>query len=86
MKTIIDLWRGDIAPIERCGAHDREGNLLGLQLDLLQTKLEDGLTEAQREAFQEFIKYTELFNLRMMELAFQEGFSLASKLMAEALT
>lgn len=86
MQTIIDLWRGDIAPMERCGAYDREGNLLAVRLDRLQTQLDSSITDAQKELLHEFIKQTDLLNLRMQELAFQEGFSLGSKLTAEALT
>lgn len=86
MQTIIDLWRDDIAPMERCGAYDREGNLLAMQLDRLQTKMENSIADEQKELFHEFIKQTDLLSLRMQELAFQEGFSLGSKLTAEALT
>lgn len=27
-KTVKDLWNGNIAPVEHCGAHDREVNQL----------------------------------------------------------
>ena len=39
-QTIIDLWRGDIGPIDRCGIGDREANMLSLQMERSETKTE----------------------------------------------
>ena len=50
-QTIIDLWKGDIAPIDRCGAFDTEATRLSLQMDRMQTKVEEALTEAQKMSF-----------------------------------
>jgi len=85
MQTIIDIWRGDIAPVERCGAYDREASLLALKMERLQTKAEEGLTEAQTEALREYVRQADAYNFRMMELAFREGFSLGTRLASEAL-
>ena len=85
MQTIIDLWNGDIAPVERCGAYDREANLLALKMEQLQTKLEAGMTAEEKEVFQKFVNQTDTYYLRMMALAFREGFSLGSSLTAEAM-
>lgn len=85
-QTIIDLWRGDIGPIDRCGIGDREANMLSLQMERSETKTEALLTEEQKVLFQAFVQTTDRYYARMMELAFQEGFSLGSKLTAEALT
>lgn len=85
-QTIIDLWRGDIGPIDRCGFGDREANMLSLQMERTETKVESCLTDEQKELFQAFVQKTDRYYARMMELAFQEGFSLGSKLTAEALT
>ena len=85
-QRIIDLWRGDIAPLDRCGIGDREANLLLQNMDRLQTKLEEGLTEAQKGHFEDYVQKTDQSYLRMLELAFKEGFSLGSRLTAEAMT
>jgi hypothetical protein len=47
----------------------------------LLTQLQDG----QREQLQGYIDRTERYTLRMMELAFQDGFSAGVKLLTEGL-
>lgn len=83
-KTIIDLWNGNIAPCEHCGSHDPQiNNLMGL-MERNREKLGDGLTEAQMETFQKYIDCSDEYLLRMLELAFYDGFCLGSKLVMEA--
>ncbi len=85
-QTIIDLWKGDIAPIDRCGAFDTEATRLSLQMDRMQTKSRRSFDRSAKNVFLDFVEKTDCFYLRMMELAFQEGFSLGSKLTSEALS
>lgn len=84
MQTIIDLWRGNIAPCEHCGSHDAQSNQL---IDLIERNREalcGGLTAAQAEVFQKYIDCTDEYWLRLMELAFCEGFCLGTRLATEA--
>lgn len=83
--TITDLWNGNIAPIEHCGSHDKEINELVCLIERNREDLNSGLTEAQKETFQKYIDCSEEYLLRMLELAFCDGFSVASKLATEAL-
>lgn len=83
--TILDLWNGNIAPCEHCGSHDPEANhLIGL-MERNREDLRKGLTDAQAKTFQKYIDCCEEYLLRMLELAFCEGFSLAAKLTVESL-
>lgn len=85
MQTITDLWNGNIAPCEHCGSHDAEVNhLIGL-MEQNRDNLCEGLTELQKETFQKYIGCSEEYLLRMLELAFCDGFCLGSKLTAESL-
>ena len=84
-QTLIDLWNGNIAPCEYCGAHDPTANeLIGL-MERNREKLRKELTEAQMELYQKYIDCSEEYLLRMMELAFSDGFCLGSKLTVESL-
>ena len=84
-QTISDLWNGNIAPCEHCGSHDPViNNLIGL-LERKREILSRGLTEAQMVTFQKFIDCSDEYLLRMMELAFCEGFSLGGKMIMETL-
>ena len=84
-ETIINLWNGNIAPCEHCGAHDPAVNkLIGL-MERNREKLCKGLTEAQMELYQKYIDCSEEYLLRMLELAFSDGFCLGSKLAMESL-
>ena len=84
-QTIIDLWNGNIAPCEHCGAHDTQVNqLLGL-MERNREKLWEGLTAAQKETLQKYIDCSEEYLLRLMELAFSDGFGLGSRLVMESI-
>lgn len=86
MKTTIsDLWNGNIAPVERCGAHDPELNELLRLMERHRDSLNSGFTAAQKEIYQKYIDCAEEYLLRMLELSFCEGFTLGSKLTVEAL-
>ena len=85
-QTIVQLWYGNIGPGEHCGAHDTQAKKLICLMERNRDKLNGGLTEAQKELFQKYIDCADKYLVHMMELAFCEGFSLASRLTAEALT
>lgn len=85
LETISDLWNGNVAPCEHCGANDPEAiELIGL-MERHHEALCGGLTAAQAETFQKYIDCSEEYILRMMELAFCDGFCLGSRLAMEAL-
>jgi len=83
MQTIIDLWNGNIAPGEHCGSHDSQANHLLRLMERNHESLRKGLTDAQLELLQKYTDCSEEYLLRMMELAFCDGFSLGGKLTVE---
>ena len=86
VQTITDLWNGNIAPCEHCGSHDAEVNhLIGL-MERNRESLCNGLTQLQNETFQKYIDCSEEYLLKMLELAFYDGFCLGSKLIIESLS
>ena len=86
LQTITDLWNGNIAPVEHCGAHDADANhLIGL-MERNREALREGLTAAQKETFQKYVDCSEEYLLRMLELAFSDGFCLGSRLAVEFLS
>lgn len=85
MQTIKALWNGDIAPCEHCGSRDAEVNALIGLMERNREKLCEGLTELQKDVFQKYIDCAEEYLLRISELAFCDGFSLGSRLIAESL-
>lgn len=50
-QTMKDLWNGNIAPCERCGAHDATVNELISLMERNRTQLGEGLTAAQMDLF-----------------------------------
>ena len=84
-QTIVDLWNGNITPCEHCGAHDKEANALIDLMERNRLDLNQGLTDTQKESFQKYIDCSDEYLLRMLELAFCDGFCLGSKLVAESL-
>lgn len=84
-QTITDLWNGNIAPCEHCGSHDTEANRLNALMERNREHLREGLTAAQKEIFQKYIDCSEDYLLRMLELAFCDGFCLGSRLVMESI-
>lgn len=85
LQTISDLWNGNIAPFEHCGAHDPEANHLIYLMERNREALCGELPDMQKETFQKYIDCSEEYRLRMMELAFCDGFCLGSRFAIEAL-
>lgn len=79
-QTISDLWNGNIAPCEHCGSHDPVANELIALIERNRENLSRGLTTAQMETFQKYIDCSDEYLLRMLELAFSDGFILGSRL------
>lgn len=86
MQTITDLWNGDIAPCEHCGSHDAKANQLISLMERNRENLLGTLSDVQKETLQKYIDASDEYLLRMMELAFCDGFCLASRLFAESLS
>lgn len=84
-STISDLWNGNIAPCEHCGAHDTQANQLICLLEQNRDDLCKELSDMQKEIFQKYIDCSEEYLLRMMELAFCDGFCLGNQLAIESL-
>lgn len=83
--TISDLWYGNIAPSEHCGAHDSQLNQLLVLMERHKKSLSDNISPRQAEILQKYIDCSDEFMLHMAELAFTEGFSLACRLLCESL-
>ena len=84
-QTITDLWNGNLAPYEHCGSQDTEANHLIALMERNSNALLEGLTASQKETFQKYVDCSEEYLIRMLELAFCNGFSLGCKLTSEAL-
>lgn len=84
-NIITDLWNGNIAPCEHCGAKDTQANRLYSLMERNREALRRDIPDAQKELLQMYIDCSEDYLFRMMELAFAEGFCLGSKLAFESL-
>ena len=84
-QTIVELWRGNIAPYENCGSHDEEARQMLELMERNREALCQKLAKEQAEVFDRYISCAEDYLLRMTENAFCDGFRLGSKLTAEAL-
>ena len=84
-QTIYDLWNGNIAPAEHCGSHDSDANHLFSLMARNRETLYGELSDTQKEILQKYADCSEEYLLRMLELAFRDGFSLGCKLVMESL-
>lgn len=85
-QAITELWNGNIAPVEHCGEHDPAVNRLFSLMEQTGERLRRDLTDIQKDIFSKYMECSEDYLLRMMELAFTEGFTLGTRLMMESLT
>lgn len=84
--SIEDLWNGNLSPADHCGSHNRELNELVSLLDRHHTALCRKISADDQVVLEKYVDCYEDYLLRMMEQAFCDGFSLAAKLFAEALS
>lgn len=85
-NTITDLWRGDLAPCDQCGAQNPQINRIHILLEQHQQSLCGTLTPEQRLLFERFVDCGQDYLIRLMEQAFCDGFSLSSGLLIDALS
>lgn len=83
INTVLDLWNGNIAPVEHCGAHDAQANRLSCRIEKHREALLRELPADQRALFQKYIDSSEAYLLRMMELSFCDGFRIGGRLAME---
>ena len=87
MKPMLEkLWNGRIAPMESCGANDPEVKAIVLLMEQNRTCLEQTLTEEEKQILEKYVQCSEEYAYLLTALAFGEGFSLASKLLTQALS
>ena len=86
LSTLTELWNGNIVPCAFCGAFDPENEELIALRTRNQADLEAGLSTSQKTVFQKYRDCVEEYEIRIKEKAFAEGFSLAAKLLIEALS
>ena len=82
-NALCELWNGNIAPVDHCGARDREANHLSALLERKRESLLVELTAEQRLLFQKYMDCSEEYLLRMMELSFCDGFRIGARLLME---
>ena len=81
MKSVIsELWNGEIAPCEHCGAQDGLANILFSKMKQGRETMEKILPEERRDVLESYSQLWEDYLLRMMELSFQEGLVLGLRL------
>ena len=84
-QTIEALWNGELAFVEHCGAHDQQANQLVRELGKSRDSLLEQMSQPQRELLERYVDQTERYTLRMMELAFRDGFCAGVQLLSEGL-
>lgn len=83
--TIKALWNGEIYPCETPMPDTEQTRELNELVERLSQKLSDRLDDTAKDLFEKYVQaQDELFDV-ILEHIFAEGFSLATKLAAEAL-
>ena len=71
MKSVIsELWNGEIAPCEHCGAQDGLANILFSKRKQGRETMEKILPEERRDVLESYRQLWEDYLLRMMETFF----------------
>ncbi|MBQ7035017.1 MAG: hypothetical protein IJN34_04710 [Clostridia bacterium] len=84
-KNIAQLWNGDFAPVEHSGTLNQTLKKLEfLMYDNLE-KLEKSLSPAQKEMLEKYNDHNSEYISITNQQSFCDGFSLATKIVAEAL-
>lgn len=85
-RTLEKLWNGNIAPWECCGTKDPEiENLIEL-IEKNKASLSNDLGQQQTATLQKYCDCYDEYSYLITVHAFCDGFSLACKLLTEALS
>lgn len=84
-QTMELLWNGQLAPGATSGVHDPQMEELTVLLDRNRTKLEKVLDEPQKKLLERYVACSDEFTYLSSTRAFCDGFTLAVKLLTEAL-
>lgn len=85
-RTIDELWNGNIASAEKCGVGDPEIEHLIMLIERHKEQLDKELGVQQKSIFEKYVDCTEEYVCLISKRAFCDGFSLAGKLITEALS
>lgn len=87
MNSIFeDLWNGNIRPYEINGKNDPEVEELAELMIRNKDALDQLLNETQKKALEKYISCCDSYDYLLIVHAFQNGFALALKLLAESFT
>ena len=81
-----NLWSGNITPCDTCGRRDPEVAELAELLERNKTSLDKVLNDKQKEMLDNYIANYKEYSYLITVHAFRSGFSLACKLLTEALS
>lgn len=85
ISAIEELWYGNLAPCENCGAGDEEIKRLTSLMCENEEALRKGLNGNHRELFLQYVKWADHYACSISALAFREGFSLATRLLMDSI-
>lgn len=80
-----EVWNGHITPFSDCGAKDPEVEALSLLIKQNEANLEKALNEEQKKLLRNYTACCDEHAYLTHVHAYREGFSLACKLLTEAL-
>lgn len=79
------LWSEGVMPSQTCGVGDPQIEELVILLDRNRSALEPGFSETQKKMFEAYADCADEFAYLLSAHAFSDGFSLAVRLLTEAL-
>lgn len=82
-SAISNLWYGRYAPYAYRGGHSQIDELISL-MQRHNTSLLGELASTQKATYEKYCECAEEYTQLLSELAFHDGFCLASRLLAEA--
>ena len=85
-SAIEELWNGQVAPAACCGVGDPEIENLIILIERHKDQLNKELKEQDKSIFEKYVDCAEEYTCLISQTAFRDGFMLAVKLMAEALS
>lgn len=85
MNSIFEqIWNGNITPYQTCGANNPEIISLLALLEQNKLSMSQSLNTTQNETFKNYIACYDELHYLMCVHAYQDGFSLAYKLLRDA--
>ena len=84
-RTILKLWNGELCPASRSGLNNSKVRMPEARMACCRDAMKERLEDGQLRAFEQYISCVREYYDELIDQAFVDGYSMGTRITAEAL-